>query len=102
MESSEFPNENEYAYDQSGADHTLLNDNLGEPEDTDHFVQEDFWRIITSFFKDKGLVRQQIDSYNDFIDNSIKQVVREHSKIILQTANHQNTGPNDTLVRLIV
>ncbi|KAH8617705.1 putative DNA directed RNA polymerase III [Trypanosoma vivax] len=28
---------------------------------------EDVWEIISSFFREKGLVHQQIDSYNDFL-----------------------------------
>ena len=38
-------------------------------------MQEDAWAVISAFFADKGLVRQQLDSFNEFI-NSNMQVSR--------------------------
>lgn len=37
---------------------------------------EDIWEVISSFFREKGLVHQQIDSYNDFLMR-IPRMVRE-------------------------
>lgn len=39
---------------------------------------EEIWEVISSFFREKGLVHQQIDSYNDFlmrIPNMVKDIV---------------------------
>jgi DNA-directed RNA polymerase II subunit RPB2 len=45
----------------------------GEEELTSH----DSWTIISSYFEQKGLVRQQLDSYDEFIQNTMQEVVTE-------------------------
>ncbi|BFU25408.1 DNA-directed RNA polymerase III subunit 127.6 kda polypeptide putative [Entamoeba histolytica] len=42
---------------------------------------EDKWRLIPAFVKARGLVRQHIDSFNYFIDEEIKQIVKANDKI---------------------
>ncbi len=44
---------------------------------------QDTWPLVESFFKEKGLVRQHLDSYNDFIERGIQQVIDEISGIDL-------------------
>lgn len=39
--------------------------------------QEDAWTVISSFFDDKGLVRQQLDSFNEFVNSNMQEVVDE-------------------------
>ena len=34
--------------------------------------------MISSFFKEKGLVRQQLDSFNEFVSNSIQEIIDEN------------------------
>ncbi|MCI4457543.1 MAG: DNA-directed RNA polymerase subunit B [Desulfurococcaceae archaeon] len=36
---------------------------------------DDRWLIIKSFLEEKGLVRQHIDSYNDFVQNRIREII---------------------------
>lgn len=43
--------------------------------------QEDRWNLMKAFFSEKGLVRQHLDSYNEFIGRSIQQIVDEIEKI---------------------
>ena len=43
--------------------------------------QEDRWELMKAFFIEKGLVRQHLDSYNEFIGRSIQQIVDEIEKI---------------------
>jgi len=62
-----------------------------ENEDDDSITAEDCWTVIGSFFQEKGLVAQQIDSYNEFICNTIQETVNEHSTLILD----QNTPQSD-------
>jgi len=38
---------------------------------------EDRWAIIEAFFREKGLVRQHLDSYNDFIENKLQEIIDE-------------------------
>ncbi len=35
-------------------------------------LQEDAWTVISAYFEDKGLVRQQLDSFNEFINSNMQ------------------------------
>ena len=39
--------------------------------------KEDIHNLLQNFFKEKGLVRQHLDSYNEFIDHGLQEVVDE-------------------------
>ena len=41
------------------------------------------WYVISSYFEEKGLVRQQIDSFDDFVKSTIQHVVEETPPIEL-------------------
>ncbi len=43
----------------------------------DEIMKDSVWDVITSYFDEKGLVRQQLDSYDEFITNSIHEIVEE-------------------------
>ncbi|KAF7683634.1 DNA-directed RNA polymerase II subunit RPB2 [Astathelohania contejeani] len=47
-------------------------------------TQEDGWSVISSFFEQKGLVRQQLDSFDAFVHTTMQEVVDENSTIIIQ------------------
>lgn len=50
---------------------------------------EDCWTVISSFFEAKGLVSQQLESFEEFIESSIQELVLENKKLILdQPAQH--------------
>lgn len=62
-------------------EYSLANDN--------QITTEDCWTVITSFFETRGLVSQQLDSFEEFIETSIQQLVLEDKKLILdQPAQH--------------
>uniref|UniRef100_A0A7C3J3X6 DNA-directed RNA polymerase subunit beta n=1 Tax=Candidatus Methanomethylicus mesodigestus TaxID=1867258 RepID=A0A7C3J3X6_9CREN len=42
---------------------------------------DDRWVLIESFFKEKGLVRQHLDSFDDFIANKLQEIVDEQGII---------------------
>jgi DNA-directed RNA polymerase subunit B len=42
---------------------------------------EDLWVLMEAFLKEKGLVRQHLDSFNDFVVRGIKEIVRENNII---------------------
>jgi len=46
--------------------------------------QDDLLLLQKSFFKEKGLVRQHLDSYNEFIDHGIQEVVDETGEIDIE------------------
>jgi DNA-directed RNA polymerase II subunit RPB2 len=60
--------------------------------------QEESWTVIDSFFEDKGLVSQQIDSFDEFVQNAMQTIVDENSTLTLQTAP-QHTGAADDVAR---
>lgn len=53
--------------------------------------QEDAWTVINSFFEEKGLVGQQLDSFNEFVSNTMQEVVDESPEIVVKPEN-QHTG----------
>ena len=57
-------------------DPTLV-DNQEAYEDQNEIGQDDSWAVISAFFKDKGLVRQQLDSFNEFVNSSMQEIVEE-------------------------
>lgn len=59
-----------------------MRNGVDEPES---ISQEDCWTCISSFFEEKGLVRQQLDSFNEFIENSMQEIVDENSRLVLET-----------------
>ena len=62
-------------------------DQLGEEESleiTSDVWQEACWIVISSYFDEKGLVRQQLDSFDEFIQMSVQRIVEDSSAIELQ------------------
>lgn len=39
------------------------------------------WKLVPAFLKVRGLVRQHIDSFNYFINEEIKQIVKANEKV---------------------
>lgn len=51
-------------------------DNI-ELDEAQEINQEDAWGVIQAFFGEKGLVRQQLDSFDEFIMNTMQEIVDE-------------------------
>jgi DNA-directed RNA polymerase II subunit RPB2 len=62
-----------------------------EEQDPDKLTQEDCWTVIASFFEKRGLVRQQLDSFNEFINNTIQDIVEDSGDLNLEQ-HDQHTG----------
>ena len=62
-----------------------------EYSDEDTITQEDAWVVISSFFEDKGLVTQQLESFNEFVENSMQELVDEEGNLTLDQYD-QHTG----------
>ncbi len=45
---------------------------------------EDLFVLLQAFFKEKGLVRQHLDSYNDFVENGLQQIIDEIGEIEIE------------------
>lgn len=61
-------------------------DNYNDEENdiTPDLWQEACWVVISSYFDEKGLVRQQLDSFDEFIQMSVQRIVEDSSVIELQ------------------
>ena len=54
-------------------------------QESPSITTEDCWTVISSFFEAKGLVRQQLDSFDEFIQNTMQEIVDENSRIVVET-----------------
>ena len=63
----------DYSSDSDGYEHVDANIFAEEVDDAP-VTQEDAWAVISGYFDEKGLVRQQLDSFDKFVQNTIKEV----------------------------
>ena len=64
--------------------------------------QEACWIVINAYFDEKGLVRQQLDSFDEFIEMSVQRIVEDSPQIDLQAEAQHTTGEIETPVRHLV
>ena len=60
-------------------------------DDSEPINQEDCWEVISAYFEEKGLVRQQLDSFDEFIMNTMQEIVDECSQ--LEVVPNQQHNP---------
>lgn len=58
-------------------------------------TQQDCWEVISTYFDEKGLVRQQLDSFNEFIENTMQEIIDENSKLLIETQSQHSNLPDD-------
>lgn len=96
----ESPNPTSTDFDATQA--SFYNDGYGldgeVEEEYEEITQEDCWTVISSFFDKKGLVRQQLDSFDEFVQNTMQELVDENSDLILDQAD-QHTGHESDVTR---
>ncbi|SNX86154.1 probable DNA-dependent RNA polymerase II RPB140 (RPB2) [Melanopsichium pennsylvanicum] len=64
---------------------------------SEEISQEDCWDVIRAFFEEKGLVRHQLDSFNEFMSNTIQELVEEVRSLTLeQTDQHSGHAEDRT------
>lgn len=56
--------------------------------------ETDSWYVIDSFFEENGLVSQQIDSYNNFVKNTIQDIVTQVGNIKICPDRQYKPGKN--------
>jgi DNA-directed RNA polymerase II subunit RPB2 len=66
-------------------------------QDQEEIQQEDAWAVIHSFFDEKGLVRQQLDSFDEFVSNTIQEIVDETPEIVVRPENQHAPGQEQEL-----
>ncbi|KAJ1800523.1 DNA-dependent RNA polymerase II, partial [Coemansia sp. RSA 2399] len=56
-----------------------------QEDDYETLSQEDCWAVITRYFDEHGLVRQQINSFNHFIEHTLQEIVYENRYLVIET-----------------
>lgn len=69
-----------------------LDGDADSDEITSDMWQEACWIIISAYFDEKGLVRQQLDSFDEFIQMSVQRIVEDSPQIDLQAEAQHTTG----------
>lgn len=64
--------------------------------------QEDAWAVISAYFEGKGLVRQQLDSFDEFIQNTMQEIVDESADIEIRPESQHNPGHQSDFVEVIL
>ncbi|XP_061184253.1 DNA-directed RNA polymerase II subunit RPB2 [Saccostrea cucullata] len=64
--------------------------------------QEACWIVISSYFDEKGLVRQQLDSFDEFIQMSVQRIVEDSPQIDLQAEAQHTSGMVETPPRYLL
>ncbi|KAK3589431.1 hypothetical protein CHS0354_020760 [Potamilus streckersoni] len=64
--------------------------------------QEACWIVISSYFDEKGLVRQQLDSFDEFIQMSVQRIVEDAPQIDLQAEAQHTSGTIETPPRYLL
>ena len=67
-------------------------------EVTPDLWQEACWIVISSYFDEKGLVRQQLDSFDEFIQMTVQRIVEDTPQIDLQAEAQHTSGTMETPV----
>jgi DNA-directed RNA polymerase II subunit RPB2 len=60
---------------------------------------EDCWTVISSFFESKGLVSQQLDSFDEFVSTTMQELVEENSQLTLDQNNPPSLDDNPIALR---
>ncbi|KAK1222907.1 DNA-dependent RNA polymerase II [Marasmius sp. AFHP31] len=71
-----------------------------DEEDEDGYgkiAREDFWTVFSSLFEQKGPVRRQLDSFNEFVQNTMQELVDENSNLTLDQAEQFSGQQTDSI-----
>ena len=66
-------------------------------EEDDSITAEDCWTVISSFFDTKGLVSQQLDSFDEFVCTTMQELIQENSLITLDQNAPASEDENDPI-----
>ncbi|KAI4722275.1 beta and beta-prime subunits of DNA dependent RNA-polymerase [Aureobasidium sp. EXF-10727] len=77
---------------------------VGSPSQDDYdeddiITSEDCWTVIQSFFDSKGLVSQQLDSFDEFAGTSMQDIVTEQGRIVIDQNAPQDDNEVDPIVK---
>ncbi|RZC47461.1 hypothetical protein C5167_040407 [Papaver somniferum] len=61
-----------------------------EDEEKQEINQEDVWPVVNAYFEEMGLVRQQLDSFDEFIQTTMQEIVSETPDIEIRSESQHN------------
>lgn len=93
------PDEMDDLFEEAAAGAEVFMDDGTNDGESAEISQEDAWVVINSFFEIRGLVRQQLDSFNQFILNSIQEMVDDSGHIVVTPENQYVPGKEAEMVR---
>ncbi|CAB4064835.1 RPB2 [Lepeophtheirus salmonis] len=64
--------------------------------------QEACWIVISAYFEEKGLVRQQLDSFDEFIQMNVQRIVEDFPQIDLQGEPNYSHGEMEAPPRYLL
>lgn len=68
-------------------------------EENDIITAEDCWTVISAFFVKKGLVSQQIDSFDEFTNSTVQSLIDEYSTVSLDQTLPENDDDEPARIR---
>lgn len=69
-------------------------------EEEEGITPEDCWTVVSSFFDTKGLVSQQLDSFDEFVSTTMQELVAENSLLTLdQNLPQSEEDPDGPVLR---
>ena len=69
-------------------------------EEEEGITAEDCWTVVSSFFDSKGLVSQQLDSFDEFVSTTMQELVAENSVLTLdQNLAQSEDEPEAPVIR---
>ncbi len=51
-------------------------------------VEQDSWHLLKKFLAEKGLVRQHIDSFNDFVEHGLQDIINEVGELQIEVEDY--------------
>ncbi len=87
------------SYDDGYENEEQFDDGAGEVIDEDAITPEDCWTVISSFFDVKGLVSQQVDSFNEFTTITVQSLIDEYSQSFVDQENPTDDSGRDIAMR---
>ncbi|VDM70328.1 unnamed protein product, partial [Strongylus vulgaris] len=73
-----------------GGDHEVEEED--DEEISSEQWQEACWVVISAYFDEKGLVRQQLDSFDEFIQMNVQRIVEDSPPVELQAEVQHFSG----------
>ncbi len=67
-------------------------------DEDEGITAEDCWTVISSFFDTKGLVSQQLDSFDEFVSTTMQELVEENSLLTLDQNAPASEDESDPIV----